>query len=103
MARFGEGAIFYVILTWNYTNTKKREEKSIPLSIFGFKWKFIPRFTCKKGTRYFPQKSMNFIFSTRLSKKTPEREKGSGTIKIERIANLFSAASSPRNYVVLQL
>lgn len=53
----------------------RRRKKSIPLSTFGTeggKDEIYSIHTCRKGTRYFPQKSMNLIFSTRLSKKTPE-------------------------------
>lgn len=71
--------MLYVILTWNYINTEREQRKINSLKYtFGFERRFIWISTCRKGTRYFPQKSMNFMFSTRLSKKTPAMKEAKG-------------------------
>lgn len=54
--------------TWNYTNTAK--DYTILFSSINKINILIENvfLTCMNGTLYFPQKSMNFTFSTRLSK-----------------------------------
>jgi hypothetical protein len=68
--------MLYVILTWNYINTKREQKKINSLKYALGTTEDLFDFTCRKGTRYFPQKSMNFMFSTLLSKKTPGNESG---------------------------
>lgn len=59
-------------LTSNYINTEMKIFLRIKI---GINWKRRVELTCMNGTRYFPQKSMNFTFSTRLSKYTPVEER----------------------------